>query len=417
MTSTQQSFLDAIARIDWHLQAGLHVEAREQFERALTTLASPEDLQRLTALADTFTKNHYVTAKARLRRLWRDSDPELRSWLDTFVTRTDPGLHRPVEDKPRWITTIPITAVDWKVRRMLATDDRRLRMRTPSAMTELAAELVWDTDEHRQALKSKRRPVARDPRVVTDYFRTRFLVDADPTNSDLTLSPTDPQASKRPAYRQAIWDRHYVCQVADQVRAERDLAGARTGKNFDSAALAIAQARTGLRVSDDAREPFQSNGNGLDYDHTTLPKLQGWVCVYCFGERACSDHFRTGTDGRRVSDDGLCQHCRDFGRPGIPGLAAGFTLADEVAAYCQYLTDHYPAAAPALLDQLRERSTRVVRGLVLAFLDQQRTGTPITQLTPVALRRDRCRLCFADDQLVDDRNLCDECRPRILTAA
>lgn len=73
------------------------------------------------------------------------------------------------------------------------------------------------------------------------------------------------------------------------------------------------------------------------------------MCVHCFGERACSDHFRTDTNGQRLSDDGLCQHCRDHDRAGIPTLPPGFTLPDEVAAYCQHLTDHYPAAAPALL--------------------------------------------------------------------
>ncbi|WP_433193997.1 hypothetical protein ACQP1G_35225 [Nocardia sp. CA-107356] len=92
--------------------------------------------------------------------------------------------------------------------------------------------------------------------------------------------------------------------------------------------------------------PSYPNGDGLDYDHTTLPPLQGWVCVHCFGERACNDHFRTDTTGQRLSDDGLCQHCRDHNRTGIPALPAGFTLAEEVAANCQHLADHYPPPYP-----------------------------------------------------------------------
>ncbi|WP_406238414.1 hypothetical protein [Nocardia sp. NBC_01009] len=62
MTSTesQKSFLDAIAHIDWQLEAGLHDDARDAFEHALTKLATPEDLDRLTRLAETFTNDPYV---------------------------------------------------------------------------------------------------------------------------------------------------------------------------------------------------------------------------------------------------------------------------------------------------------------------------------------------------------------------
>ncbi|WP_327116635.1 hypothetical protein OHB12_05135 [Nocardia sp. NBC_01730] len=394
-----QTFLDAIAHIDWQLDAGQHDDARETFEHALTNLASPADLDKLVRLADTFTNDPYVVASARLRSLWRRSDADLQTWLDMFVTRTDPGLHRPAEVKPRWITTVPITAVDWKVRRMVARDPNRKQYGTPSLATKIAAKRAWSRPEHVEAIKSKRRPV-REPRVVTDYVRSRLFVDADP------------------ALRPSQWDRNYVRQVAEQVLAERDRAGARTRDDFDS--IAIARTRTGLNIRDDDRPAFLTNGNGLDYDHSTLAPLQGWVCVYCFGERACADRFRTGTDGHRVSDDGLCQHCRDTGRAGIAALPAGFGLAEEVAAYCQFLTDHYPAVAPRLLDALRERSTGVVRGLVLAFLDHQRTGqpgVPVTTLTPVALRKARCCSCYAHDRLVDTDDLCDDCRQHFLVAA
>ncbi|MFQ6331605.1 hypothetical protein ACLMAL_36545 (plasmid) [Nocardia sp. CWNU-33] len=155
----------------------------------------------------------------------------------------------------------------------------------------------------------------------------------------------------------------------------------------------------------------------MDYDHTTLAPVEGWVCVYCFGERACSDHFLTDPHERRVSDDGLCQYCRDIGRSGIGSLPEGFTLADEVAAYCQYLTGHYPAVAPGLPNALRRRSTGVVHGLVLAFLDRAQQAPPITALTPVALRAGRCFSCYAHDRLIDTDDLCDECRDLFRVAA
>ncbi|AFU02807.1 hypothetical protein [Nocardia brasiliensis] len=400
MTSTEsQTFIDALTHIDWQLEAGRHAQAREEFERALTTLATAEDLQRLTTLADTFAKEPYVIARARLRSLWRKSDPELQSWLNTFVSQTDPGLYRPVEDKPRWITTVPITAVNWKVRRMVARDPNRISFRSPSVATEISAEIARAKPEHIAALKAKRRPL-REPRVVTDYIRTRFLRDT------------------QPALEPSAWDRNYVRQVAEQILVERDRAGLRTRDSFDP--FSIACTRTGINVRDDDRPAFQANGNGLDYDGTTVPPLQGWICVYCFGERSCSDHFRTDTAGQRVSDDGLCEYCHDNGRPGIAALPAGFTLVEELTAYCQYLTDHYPAIAPTLLDSLRERSTGVVRGLVLAYLDHQHQvnePSPVTTLTPVALRRARCRSCYATDRLVDTHDLCETCRGHYRIAA
>ncbi|MBF6331882.1 hypothetical protein [Nocardia transvalensis] len=393
MTSTEsQSFSEAIAYISYLLDQGRHDDAHDAFEHALTELATDEDLDRLTRLADTFTRAPYLSARAYLRSLWRRADADLKQWLDTFVARTDPGLYRPAETQPRWIRTVPLTAASAGVRHLAATDDTPVIDRDPSTATEIAAKRARRKPEHITAVLTKRRSV-REPRVVTDYIRTRFLLDTDPA----------PQPS--------VWDRHYVRQVADQVRAERDRAGLRTREDFD--AHAIACARTGLTVRDDDRPEFMANGNGLDYDRATLPPLQGWVCVYCFAERACSDHFRTDADGHRLSDDGLCQRCRDTGRSGIDPLSHGFTLADEVAAYCQYLTDHYPAAAPALLDSLRQRSIGQVRGLVTAFLDHTRNPStaeqPITTLTPVQLRRGQCCNC-RDHRLIDIDDLCEDCR-------
>ncbi|WP_433622107.1 hypothetical protein [Nocardia sp. CA-120079] len=395
-----QSFLDAIAHIHWHLEAGRHDDARDAFEYALTELATGEDLDRLTRVADTFTHNPYVIARASLRSQWRRSDPNLRAWLDMFVTRTDPGLYRPIEQQPQWITTVPLVAAESSARRILATNDKPTLKRTPSTATTIAAKRARRQPEHIAAIKSKRRPVT-EPRIVTDYIRTRFLLDTDP------------------AHDASMWDRTYLRQIVDQVRVERDRAGAHTREDFD--ADAIARARTGLDIRDDDRPAFLANGNGLDYDRTTLPPLQGWVCVYCFGERACSDHFITDTNGQRLSDDGLCQHCRDNDRTGIPSLPAGFTLADEVVAYCQHLTDHYPAAAPALLHALQQRSTRIVSGLVMAFLDRglqpSAPGTPITALTPVQLRTGRCCSCYAHPRDIDIDDLCGDCRNRYPVAA
>ncbi|MBB5916783.1 hypothetical protein BJY24_005695 [Nocardia transvalensis] len=400
MTSTEfRSLSDALLQVDYLLGENRHAEAREVFEHALTTLATSLDMQRLLLLADTFHHEPYLTARAHLTALWRRSPAELRAWLDTFVARTDPGLHRPTDQRPRPFKTVPLTAIGSAARRLSASDYTRIRREaTPSTATEIRAKRARKRPEHIAALRAKRRPV-REPRVVTDYIRSRFLVDA-----DTAYPPTD-------------WDRTYVRHVADQVRAERDRAGARTPENFDT--FGVARTRTGLAVSDDERPAYLANGNGLDYDDTTLPPVQGWVCVYCFAERACADRFVTGPDGHRVSDDGLCQPCRDLDRPSIAALPRGFTLADEVAAYCRHLTSRYPAIAPRLLRQLQRRSAPLVRGLITAYLDALDQAGPeatVTPLRPVRWRRGRCCSCFTD-QLIDPEDLCDDCRPLYAAAA
>lgn len=135
---------------------------------------------------------------------------------------------------------------------MLVTDDTPVLNREPSTATEIAAKRARRREGHIEAITTKRRPVQED-RVVTDYNRTRFLRETD--------RPSEPSPR----------DRHYVRQVAEQLRAERDRAGERTRDDFD--ADAIARTRTGLDIRDDDHPAFVPNGNGLDYNHTTLPPL------------------------------------------------------------------------------------------------------------------------------------------------
>ncbi|MBF6215939.1 hypothetical protein IU469_31975 [Nocardia puris] len=385
------------------LDAGRHDEARRVFADAVAEHATEADLTRWGQLLKVFTSMPYPVARAYLRGVWRSADPEVRAWLDRNVSRTDPCLHRPAEPdtwRP-WLYTVPLVAASYPVRRMIATDDTpRTYGVTPSIPTEIAARRARRKPEHIDAIRSKRRPV-REPYVVRDYIWNQFLVDA------------------APAFEASPWDRVYVEQVADQIRLERDRRGQRTREDFD--AVAVANRRTGLRVRTDDRPQILYGGNDIDYDTFAISTSPVWVCVYCFAERACADHFQTGPDGARLSDDGLCAQCRDTDRPGIAPLAPGFTLADEVGAYCRFLAQHYPAAARGVLNSLRLRSSSLrVRGLLTAFLDQfDESSTEIAQvipLQPVALRNGRCLACHMPDEIIDEDDLCDECRTKYAAA-
>ncbi|MEV4238953.1 hypothetical protein AB0J47_27675 [Nocardia sp. NPDC049737] len=143
-------------------------------------------------------------------------------------------------------------------------------------------------------------------------------------------------------------------------RSQRNRLGGtprRRGPITEDEAKAFADARTGLRGRDDARPEIPRQGNGLDYDGAAMVPTMGWRCVSCFIERPMTDqrpiHIR---HGQLVSDDGLCDSCRDDDRPGIPPLPDQFTAEQFVFSRCEFLTAAYPAAAHALIVEVWHRA-------------------------------------------------------------
>lgn len=222
---------------------------------------------------------------------------------------------------------MPLTAIDSNVRRVLVTDDTPVLNREPSTATEIAAKRARRREGHIEAITTKRRPVQED-RVVTDYNRTRFLRETDRPSEP---SPRDRRTCAKLPSSSAPNATVPVNAPATTSTSTRSPAPEPASTSATTTALPSCPTATASTTTTPPCRPCKAG------------------CVHCFGERACSDHFRTDTNGQRLSDDGLCQHCRDHDRAGIPTLPPGFTLSDEVAAYCQHLTDHYPAAAPALL--------------------------------------------------------------------
>ncbi|MGW5106118.1 MobF family relaxase [Nocardia sp. NPDC004123] len=106
-------------------------------------------------------------------------------------------------------------------------------------------------------------------------------------------------------------------------------------------------------------------GYALDYDLAAVPDSRGFCCVNCSIERAVTDTIPTG---RRQSDDGLCQDCRDNNIDGIPD----HNPVDHLRARCAHITDAYPASA-ALTMLRRDWSnarTQHARDAIEAWVEQ-----------------------------------------------
>ncbi|GGM67771.1 hypothetical protein GCM10012275_42970 [Longimycelium tulufanense] len=109
-------------------------------------------------------------------------------------------------------------------------------------------------------------------------------------------------------------------------------------------------------------------GYALDYDKAAVPDVRGLPCVACWLERSRADvHARRARAGH--GDDGLCHDCRERGRPGIPELPPGHTLADAVAARCAHIAAHTGNAAHAILRREWQRAGhRAHRDLIAAWV-------------------------------------------------
>lgn len=104
----------------------------------------------------------------------------------------------------------------------------------------------------------------------------------------------------------------------------------------------------------------------VDDAEFAVAPLKGTGCVACFTERSV-------TDQRRSPDDGLCEYCRESGRPGIPAPLEPSTRADAVIARCKYLAEHAgsPSAAVALMRREWRAAGLRDRVVIVAWVQDQ----------------------------------------------
>ncbi|MFX0573763.1 hypothetical protein [Nocardia nepalensis] len=383
------AFLDAL----FHLDRLFHLDsprlAREMFPDVLA-LATPDERAFLDELTDTFTRHPFQTAHKRLDAIWKAADTERRELINRCAPDTDPGLH--TRELPE-IVEISYTAAELPP--MPVRDRYRplITHRAPARATDAARNALDKVAARTQARPIPTPSIPGDHRahllpyaianeaILTGYVTGSMFTDGttipdpdaapEPPQRPIELPVPDPDSETERAKRQRrryardhaeateLWDRVYINYVASQYDTEHRTAwnAQRGGRITEDEAKAFADARTGLRVRDDARPEIPRQGNGLDYDDAAMVPVMGWRCVSCFIERPMTDqrpiHIR---GGQLVSDDGLCDSCRADARPGIAPLPEEFTTEDFVVSRCDFLAATYPAAAHALIVEVWHRA-------------------------------------------------------------
>ncbi len=158
-------------------------------------------------------------------------------------------------------------------------------------------------------------------------------------------------------------------------------------------------------VDDAPQRAERPDGYAIDYDNAAKYPVRGRPCIAlgCNIEPSSAD---------RAHGDGLCQECRELGRPGI-AVPDNATRTQAIGALCAYVHQHYPRA----LDHLRAEWGRysdpadrdTVATWVAANVPQSAEDTAAPELSV-------CQTCGEQRRPRDVRHLpaddgeCAECR-------
>ncbi|WP_433678779.1 hypothetical protein [Nocardia sp. CA-119907] len=402
-------------------------------------------------MVDLLSAHPYLKALDKIADLRKLCHPDDRAYLDACLPSADPHLYEAVDrDNDLDIHSRGIDATEWRPAPSRE-QYRPSRMRTSvpvTARVEAERNNPEKYRERRRKAQAHRRERGKigEPAIVTDYFTNRLFEDNEAAAAYDYLAlrariyHNQPQRHEegRPHRRTAVvdaeearakWDQVYVGCVGEQLDLTAIVGGDRPISEEQTHWQA--QKRTKIWVAADDRDPFQENGNDLDYDHASTPALVGWPCVSCFIERpgTWNRAAKHRIDGRWRSDDGLCPTCRADGRHGMPPLPQGFTNRDLVIARCAYFTEHYPRSADHILDRViraqpHHPAVPIIRDCMSPDYGQLTTGTvdlddatapkpKRTRQRGPALgrgqRQGRCAGCFQVKPVYDDDH-CTTCR-------
>ncbi len=222
--------------------------------------------------------------------------------------------------------------------------------RALTVLTRCAAALRADADVAAERL----RRLWRDSDPADRAIIEACVPDAD-YRPDLPTPGIDHYAATRPRY-----------VAAGELRITRRAPSTPRPRDGDSG-IAGAYERDRGGVDEQPESATTPIGYELDYDRAGVPALRGTPCLQCWIERSSADQRRGRRDDGRW-DDGLCQDCRDRGRPGIPELPAGHTRTQQVGARCEFIATHAGAGTRPALRQEYRRANRGDRAVITAWV-------------------------------------------------
>lgn len=208
----------------------------------------------------------------------------------------------------------------------------------------------------------------------------RTLIEACQPRRDARALPRLPAVDAAPT-RAPGWTRQTLYRAPRDLGTRRIPAGqrpqpktarqARADDTGEADAYLAERAPLGEQDARDGIDAAQPDYDQLDYDRAAVPALRGTPCVWCNVERSSRDQHRR-------PDDGLCEDCRDTGRPGIPALPAGHTRAEAITARCAHLAaaardDEH---ARRLLRAEWRRAPRAARGVIAGWVGAHLTAAP-----------------------------------------
>ncbi|MFI6029452.1 hypothetical protein [Amycolatopsis magusensis] len=269
------------------------------------------------------------------------------------------------------------------------------------------------------------------PRTAVDILRHWWA--SAPSDADRAIiaacAPKNGEQRRRPQSdtgRAPRWNGRNNYQAPSTVRTEQRAELRRRRKSRqeqnDAAAFRRYQAeRAGVAEGeqipdrDDATRAEQVYASGFDYDRAALYSTDvAFRCLSCSINRG-----RYDLDRARMSaghgDDGLCAECRESGRPGIPELPAGHTLADAVTARCSFIWAERGtvAARVALRAEWRQAPAPAVRAAIAdyvsAHLSAEQPAEVPAELSPCTGCPDP-RTARDLRGVAEDDGLCAECR-------
>jgi hypothetical protein len=218
----------------------------------------------------------------------------------------------------------------------------------------------------------------------------------------------DDRRCQRPPGTEPIprWNRRNMYQAPRDIRHEVRPELRRPSKR-DDRSVPDAYQRERAGVDDMPPRQDRPDGYTIDYDRAALPPLHGTPCVRCWLERSSADQHRK-------HDDGLCEACRDAGRPGIPDLPQQHSRADAIEARCTFIAATYPQTAVRLLRRYWQQSTADTRNVITEWVKQNTITDPVApNLQTDADQPAMCSTCGRPRRARDlnaSDGLCTDCR-------